>query len=105
MRVETAMLGLGWGAEVQLTRTPFLDGLIGQGRLTVLEEFGADQLAGGEDGELPTPAGSEPADAPAPAAEPAELSEPEEQVAEELEERAHGWFAAPTAPAVPAAAG
>jgi hypothetical protein len=40
VRTETPMLGLAWGEEVTLTRTPLVEAAIAEGRLTVLDSDG-----------------------------------------------------------------
>ena len=47
VRCETPMLGLRWGSEVTVTRTPLVEAAIAEGRLTVLDAEGeAKPLAG-----------------------------------------------------------
>jgi hypothetical protein len=40
VRTETPMLGLAWGEEVTLTRSPLVEAAIAEGRLTVLDSDG-----------------------------------------------------------------
>ena len=47
VRCETPMLGLAWGAEVTLTRTPLVEAALAEGRFTLLDAEGEEKpLAG-----------------------------------------------------------
>lgn len=43
VRTETPMLGLAWGEEVTLTRSPLVEAAIAEGRLTVVSSAGEEQ--------------------------------------------------------------
>lgn len=42
VRTETPMLGLAWYEEITLARTPLVEAAIAEGRLTVIDEDGAE---------------------------------------------------------------
>lgn len=48
VRTETPMLGLHWGEEITLARTPLVDAAIAEGRLTVLDADGDEQPLKGD---------------------------------------------------------